>query len=301
MRSFIGLTKRNMLVYLRDKATVFFSLLSPLIILFLYLMFLKQNYVDSVNSVIKGAGIEAFITQSQVDGFVNSWLISGILASSCITVPLSSLTLIVTDKETQKDYDLNASPVKKWKLGISYLVAAFLNTFIITFIILTVGIILINTGSTPLSIDKIVLCYLALILGSLSGSAFMYVIVSFFKKNSAVGAFTGIVCAASGFLIGAYMPISMFADWLQVVANTLPGSHIAGIFRNLLMGNALEDMNSLINSAQFVNSMREGFSLELNFFGNMIDVDVMWIYSIIALIVLILADIFVFIKTSKRK
>jgi len=301
MRSFIGLTKRNMLVYLRDKATVFFSLLSPLIILFLYLMFLKQNYVDSVNSVIKGAGIEAFITQSQVDGFVNSWLISGILASSCITVPLSSLTLIVTDKETQKDYDLNASPVKKWKLGISYLVAAFLNTFIITFIILTVGIILINTGSTPLSIDKIVLCYLALILGSLSGSAFMYVIVSFFKKNSAVGAFTGIVCAASGFLIGAYMPISMFADWLQVVANTLPGSHIAGIFRNLLMGNALDDMNSLINSAQFVNSMRDGFSLELNFFGNMIDVDVMWIYSIIALIVLILADIFVFVKTSKRK
>ncbi len=301
MRSFIGLTKRNMLVYLRDKATVFFSLLSPLIILFLYLMFLKQNYVDSVNSVIKGAGIEAFITQGQVDGFVNSWLISGILASSCITVPLSSLTLIVTDKETQKDYDLNASPVKKWKLGISYLVAAFLNTFIITFIILTVGIILINTGSTPLSIDKIVLCYLALILGSLSGSAFMYVIVSFFKKNSAVGAFTGIVCAASGFLIGAYMPISMFADWLQVVANTLPGSHIAGIFRNLLMGNALEDMNSLINSAQFVNSMRDGFSLELNFFGNMIDVDVMWIYSIIALIVLILADIFVFVKTSKRK
>ncbi len=301
MRSFIGLTKRNMLVYLRDKATVFFSLLSPLIILFLYLMFLKQNYVDSVNSVIKGAGIEAFITQSQVDGFVNSWLISGILASSCITVPLSSLTLIVTDKETQKDYDLNASPVKKWKLGISYLVAAFLNTFIITFIILTIGIILINTGSTPLSIDKIVLCYLALILGSLSGSAFMYVIVSFFKKNSAVGAFTGIVCAASGFLIGAYMPISMFADWLQVVANTLPGSHIAGIFRNLLMGNALDDMNSLINSAQFVNSMRDGFSLELNFFGNMIDVDVMWIYSIIALIVLILADIFVFVKTSKRK
>ena len=137
MRSFIGLTKRNMLVYLRDKATVFFSLLSPLIILFLYLMFLKQNYVDSVNGVISGAGIQDFITQSQVDGFVNSWLISGILASSCITVPLSSLTLIVTDKETQKDYDLNASPVKKWKLGISYLVAAFLNTFIITFIILS--------------------------------------------------------------------------------------------------------------------------------------------------------------------
>ena len=129
MKSFIGLTKRNMLVYLRDRATVFFSLLSPLIILFLYIMFLKQNYVDSVNSIIVSAGLSDFITNKQVDGFVNSWLISGLLASSCITVPLSSLTLIVTDKEKQRDYDLLASPVKKWKIGLSYLVASFLNNF----------------------------------------------------------------------------------------------------------------------------------------------------------------------------
>lgn len=301
MRSFIGLTKRNMLVYLRDKATVFFSLLSPLIILFLYVMFLKQNYIDSVNSVILNSGLSNFITDKQVDSFVNSWLISGILASSCITVPLSSLTLIVVDKEFQKDYDLIASPVKKFKIGLAYLVAAFLNTLMITFIILTIGIIIINTGEAPLDIKEILLSYLVLVIGSLSGSAFMYMIVSLFKKNSTVGAFTGIVCAASGFLIGAYMPISMFAKWLQITANILPGSHIAGLFRNILMGNALDDMNSIINSSAFVDSMKDGFSLELNFFGEMIGSSTMWLYTCLSLVVLIGIDIIVFIKASKRK
>lgn len=301
MRSFIGLTKRNMLVYLRDKATVFFSLLSPLIILFLYVMFLKQNYVDSVNSIIKGVGIDSLITQKQIDGFVNSWLISGILAASCITVPLSSLTLIVSDKETQKDFDLFASPVKKWKLGISYLLASFLNTFIITAVILTLGIILLVVNGVPMSFTKIILCYLVLLIGSLSGSAFMYMIVSFFKKNTTVGAFTGIVCAASGFLIGAYMPISMFDKWLQIVANALPGSHISGLFRNLLMGSALDNMNSLLNSKEFMDNMKEVFSLDLYFFGNNIGQNVMWIYSIASLLVLIVLDVFVFLKTSKRK
>lgn len=301
MRSFIGLTKRNMLVYLRDRATVFFSLLSPLIILFLYIMFLKQNYVDNVNSIIVNAGLKDFISNKQVDGFVNSWLISGLLASSCITVPLSSLTLIVTDKEKQRDYDLLASPVKKWKIGLSYLLASFLNTLLITGIILTIGIIIITTGGLKMDFIDILKSYLVVILGSLSGSAFMYMIVSLFKKSSTVGAFTGIVCAASGFLIGAYMPISMFADWLQIVANSIPGSHIAGLFRNILMGNALNDMNSLIGSSVFINSMSEAFSLELNFFGNIIKENEMWIYSIVSLIVLIVVDIVVFIKASKRK
>ena len=301
MKSFIGLTKRNMLVYLRDRATVFFSLLSPLIILFLYIMFLKQNYVDSVNSIIVSAGLSDFITNKQVDGFVNSWLISGLLASSCITVPLSSLTLIVTDKEKQRDYDLLASPVKKWKIGLSYLVASFLNTLIITGIILTIGIIIITSSGLKMEFIDIIKSYLVVIIGSLSGSAFMYMIVSLFKKSSTVGAFTGIVCAASGFLIGAYMPISMFADWLQVLANTIPGSHIAGLFRNILMGNALSDMNSLIQSTEFINSMNEAFSLELNFFGSMIKENTMWIYSICSLVVMVVVDVIVFIKASKRK
>ena len=301
MKSFIGLTKRNMLVYLRDRATVFFSLLSPLIILFLYIMFLKQNYINSVKSIIIEVGLSDFITAKQIDGFVNSWLISGLLSTSCLTVPLSSLTLIVTDKEKQKDFDLMSSPVKKWKIGVSYLVASFLNTVIITGVILTIGIIIISSSGLKMEFIDIIKSYLVVILGSLSGSAFMYMIVSFFKSNSAVGAFTGIVCAASGFLIGAYMPISMFSKWLQIVANVIPGSHIAGLFRNILMGNSLNDMNSVIQSPIFIQSMNEGFSLELNFFGTMIKENVMWIYSLLSLGLLIVVDIIVFIKASKRK
>ena len=312
MGSFFGLVKRNMLVYLKNKATVFFSLLSPLIILFLYVMFLKQNYIDSLNNVfdsmnegLTAQGAPAIvIKESFLDSFVNSWLISGILASTFITVPLSSLTLMVTDIETKKDFDFKSSPVKRWIHGMSYLVASFLNTLIISLVIFGIGLVVINTGEAPINIITILKCLLGIVIGSLSGSGCMYMIVSWFKKSSAVGAFTGIVSAASGFLIGAYMPISMFDTWLQYVANTLPGSHVAGIFRNLLMDSTLEQMSKfvpMVAREEFLLSMHDAFSLKLNFYGHTIGESQMWLYASLTLVLILAADIFIYLKTSKRK
>lgn len=299
MKAFIGLTKRNMLVYLKDKATVFFSLLTPLIILMLYVLFLKQNYVDSITNATKEFG--GLITDGQIDTFVNAWLISGLVASSFITVPLSSLNVMVSDIEKKKDYDFSSTPVKKWVVGLSYLIASFLNTLIITFVILTIGIIVINSGESGLSGIEILLSYLGLIVGSLSGAAFMFLIMVFFKKSSTVGAFTGIVCAASGFLIGAYMPISSFSKGLQIIANILPGSHMAGIYRNIMLNGPLNEMSKAICSTEFISGMRDMFSLELNFFNNMVNENVMWIYAIISTVVIIGINMFLYFKLNKRK
>lgn len=299
MRTFIGLTKRNMLVYLKNKATVFFSLLTPLIILMLYILFLKQNYVDNLNNALKG--FNDLVTDKQIDSLVNSWLIAGLVASSFITVPLSSLEVMVSDFEKNKDFDFSSTPIKKWVIGLSYLVASFLNTLIITAIILTIGIITIQSGEAKLNALDILLAYIGLIFGSLSGAAFMFLIMIFFKKSSTVGAFTGIVCAASGFLIGAYMPISMFSKPIQVVANMLPGSHAAAIYRNLLVNGSIEAINSKINSPAFLDAMEDIFSINLNFFGNDIGTNVMWVYLILSTFVIIGINSLLYLKLSKRK
>ena len=48
LRGFMGLTKRNMLVFFTDKGTLFFSMLTPMIILLLYILFLKNNLLSSL-------------------------------------------------------------------------------------------------------------------------------------------------------------------------------------------------------------------------------------------------------------
>ena len=45
MNDILVLTKRNIKIYLRDKAAVFFSFLSIIILLALYFLFLKNAYI----------------------------------------------------------------------------------------------------------------------------------------------------------------------------------------------------------------------------------------------------------------
>ena len=50
--SYKGLTLRNSKVFLKDKTTVFFSMLTQIIILGLFLLFIKQSYLDGIDSAL---------------------------------------------------------------------------------------------------------------------------------------------------------------------------------------------------------------------------------------------------------
>ena len=56
MRKYFNLTKRNCLVFLRDRSAVFFSLLSMLIVLMLMGIFLARMNVDSVTDLLNTYG-----------------------------------------------------------------------------------------------------------------------------------------------------------------------------------------------------------------------------------------------------
>lgn len=301
--SFLGLTKRNMLVYLKDKTTVFFSMLSPLIVLGLYLLFLKDNYINVLIKTLSGFSISA--SEKDVSPFINSWLICGLLGTSCITVPLSSLTALTYDRENSIDYDFSATPTKKGTILLSYLISSTINTFIISLIILIIGFITLGIQGVFFSFGEVILGIVYLVLGSLSGSSIMMCIVCLFKKNSQVSAFTGIISAASGFLIGAYMPISEYDECIQNIANLLPGSHACGLYRNVLMENALNKVSEIVPIEQgrqaFFDGMVDTFGIKANFFGNTIDVVFMLFYVLITSVLFIGLDIFLFTKTSKRK
>ena len=54
MKMYIGLTKRNLLVYLKDKQSIVFSLLTSMIVFALYLLFLKSTFADAIESALSG-------------------------------------------------------------------------------------------------------------------------------------------------------------------------------------------------------------------------------------------------------
>lgn len=302
LNSYLGMTKRNILVFFKDKTTLFFSMLAPLIVFFLYIVFLKDTYLSSLKESL--SGLEEYVLASDIENIANSWLLAGLLGTSCITVSLNSLHVMVNDKNSKIDYDYNSSPIKGYIVVLSYFTGAFLNTFLITASILTVGLIILNSiGSLYLGFSTVILLYLVTILGCASSTILMMIIVSFFKKSSALGAFSGIVSAAVGFVIGAYIPLGNFSNAIQGILSLVPGSHVACLYRNLLMKNLLEHIDVSLNgmdSHTFISMAKEAFALNLNMFSYTTSNTFMMVYTSISAILALGLNIILYKRTVKR-
>lgn len=302
MRGFIGLTKRNLLIYFKDVAAVIFSLLTSIIVFVLYLVFLKGTYVNSINGFVEG--LETFIDSTDIDSMVSAILLVGILGSALITVPFSCLQTVIKDRENKIDYDISSTPVKRYQIILSYFTSAVISAFIVTGLLLTVGIVVISSqGNLHMSAMTTASTYGIVLLGSISSTALFLILALFFKTSAASSAFFGILSAASGFVIGAYIPLSQFSDRVQTFCNIFPATQITVLLRNNLLNGVIDKVNSDIggiDNGAFAAGIRESFNFKVMLFGNELAKANTYIYIIVAFVVSIAVLIFAYSKTYKR-
>ena len=269
----------------------------------LYLLFLRGTFIDALEKYLECA--KGLIDEKDIDVFANMLLLSGVIGSSVITVSYSSLVTIVADKQAKIDYDISATPVTRVKIIVCYLIAAFINSFIISAILLTGGLIIVSLlGNTYLSFINVLALYGITLLGSLSATTILMLLVILFKTTNSAGAFQGLLCAAVGFIIGAYIPISQFSTPIQTICNLFPGSHITALYRNVLLNGVIENMNSSMNgldNGSLAATLKEVFSVNLNMFDNYIMVDGMLWYVLAIIIASLITITILFNKLYKRK
>ncbi len=303
LRSYKGMTVRNIKVYIKDKTAILLSMLTQIIVLGLYLLFLKTSYVDMITASLSELG--DIVSKNDINALVNSWLVAGVIGTSVVTVALNALTIMVSDKQEKIDFDYNASPVKGGTVVMSYFSGAVASTFIISSILLTAGLLFIAvSGSFVYNLYDILMLYGLVLLGSVSATIILMLFASFFKKNSSLSSFGIMVSAAIGFVIGAYMPVSQFGDGVQTAVNLVPGSHIACLMRNVLMTPALDKIDTALNgidNGMFAEEIKNTFSFELNIFGIDFDINMMLVYSFIAIAVFLVLNLISFRISSKRK
>ena len=93
MNTVNSLIKRNVKLFFKDKGMFLVSLITPVILLVLYVTFLKNVYKESFM-----AGLPEWISEKLVDSLVGGQLISSILSVSAVTVAFCSNMLMVQDK-----------------------------------------------------------------------------------------------------------------------------------------------------------------------------------------------------------
>ena len=299
MRGILGFIKRNVLLFFKDWQSILFSLLTSIIVLVLYLLFLKGTFVSAIQSAMEQyPGLASMVPQKDIDMFANLFLLSGILGSAMISVPFSCITVLVKDRANKVDYDILSTPLKRGQIIFAYFVSAVLTSTLLSDIILAVGLIGIRMqGNMYLNISQVVKAFSIIALGSISASAIFMIIVLFFKTVSACEAFFGILSAASGFVIGAYIPISQFSDGVQTVCNLFPASQITIMLRNILLNGLLEHINTSIqgvDQGMFVLSLKEYFTFQAKLFKGYLDMNKMLEYILGVILFCIVAQIMIY-------
>ena len=299
MRMYMGLTKRNLLVYFKDKQSIVFSLLTSMIVFALYMLFLKSTFVDAINSALSAfPALRGIIKTEDIDMLSSIILLTGIIGSAMITVPYNCLQTVINDRENGVDRDILTTPIKRWQIVLSYFSASGISAVIMNGIILTAGLFILGAnGDLCMSAADIALVYAVVALGCLSSTALFMMLIPFFKTSSASGAFFGILSAVSGFVIGAYIPISQFSDRVQTVCNLFPASHVTILLRNALLGGVLDNIDKSIggvDNGMFVSTVKDIFTFRACMFGNTLEISQMCLYILGAFAVSLAGMIFLY-------
>jgi ABC-2 type transporter superfamily protein len=305
MRGILGLIKRNILLFFKDWQSILFSLLTSIIVLVLYLLFLKGTFVVAINKEMEQyPGPASMVSETDIDMFANLLLLTGILGSAMISVPFSCITTLVRDRANKVDYDILATPLKRGQIIFAYFVSAVLSSTLLTGIILTIGLVGIRMqGNIYLNASQVIKAFSIVALGSISASAIFMIIVLFFKTVSACEAFFGILSAASGFVIGAYIPISQFSNGVQTVCNLFPASQITIMLRNILLNGLLEHINTSLagtDQGMFVLSLKEYFTFQAKLFNGYLDMNKMLEYILGVILFCTVAQIMIYSGSYKK-
>lgn len=291
-----ALIKRNTKIYFKDKSLFFSSLITPLILLFLFVTFLRNVYVDSILLAIPdGVTIEA----SVVNGFAGSWLISSILATSCITIAFCANMVMVQDKVTGSFKDLTITPVKPSVLTLSYYISTAFVTAIVCYTTFGVGLIYLAFTGFYLSFADILLTILDVALLVMFGTALSTIVCLFLNSQGGISAVATLVSSMYGFICGAYMPLSEFSKTLQTILMFLPGTYGTGLLRTHLLNGVLNEMNTIGLSPSVTDNLSKSFDATLVFFNHTVPVWAM--YFVLAITIAILISIFLILTKVLNK
>ena len=292
----LALMKRNIKLFFKDKGMFFTSLITPAILLVLYVSFLGNVYRDSF---LMNLPPNVTVSEKLLDGLVGTQLISSILAVSCVTVAFCSNFLMVQDRANGSVKDLRISPVKPATLSMAYYLATLVSTLIICYVATGICLAYIATVGWYFSFADVLLLLLDVLLLVLFGTALSSVINFFLSTQGQISAVGTIVSSGYGFICGAYMPISSFGEGLQKVISFLPGTYGTSLIRNHSMQGALKAMEDEGVPSEVMESLRDALDCNLYFFEEQVQTPIM--YAILGGSVLALIGIYVLMNAMKKK
>lgn len=256
-----SLTSRNIRLYFKDKMTFFISLITPIILLVLFITFLKNTMESSLINGVQGYTLD----DKLVHAFSGGWLFSSVLSVSCVTISFCS-SMYVQDKLSGASLDFAVAPVKKSTLRLSYVLSNLFSTLIVCLILFVLGLIYLAIVGFYLTFTDILFILLNILLTASFGTLLANFIWNFVSSQGAVSGICTLVSSLYGFICGAYMPINSMGNAMKIFASFLPGTYSSVLFRYYYLNGVLNEISKTA-PPQMVNEIAKAFDINFSFFG----------------------------------
>ena len=232
MSAMLSLVSRHNKVFLRNKMLVFFSLLSVIIVITLYAIFLQKTQIDAIEQVVP-------VTDA-IQTMVNEWMVAGLLSITAFTTTLAVFGIYVRDFEMKTTTDFLATAVSRTKIQLSYVFSSLMIGFGMSLVaFICCEIFLLTIGADILSFGQMMKVIGTLLLSVILSSTINLFLVLFVKTQTTFSTLNTIVGTVIGFLCGVYVPIGSLPSYVQAMIHYFPISHTTVLFRDSLMSDSI--------------------------------------------------------------
>lgn len=275
MRRMKILVGRNLAFFLKNKSTVLLSFISIGIVMGLYVIFLRDFIMQSV----EGAGLKL----SYVKEFTDRLMVSGLLIVLNTTTCFGLMQLSVADAASGIQRDFLVAPVTKFQLEVSYWVSSIFISFFFT--IMTLGgaeIYFIVSYGNRVSIIALMKSIGTIFFSSCMNSGLLMCIMKFIKDTTSFSTFGNLYGMMCGFLAGSYLPYAMYPKRLRNILFYFPPMQLTSIIRQLYLSVYMEGERT------YGEPLYETFGVILTKGNRLITQREQWSYLIFALAIVLL-------------
>jgi multidrug/hemolysin transport system permease protein len=262
MYDLMSLVKRHTLRFLRDKTAVFFSFLSIIILLALYFLFIGRQYTSDLQGV--SDELKIFISVGVIMG--------GVLVINTVSLSLGVMGNVITDIEYKKLDAFLVTPIKRYKIILSYYLTSILVTSVLTLIMWVLTILYVGIFSgywyslmTILKVSGLLVFY------TFISATLMIFLTTLLKSVNAFGTLSGVLGTLIGFISGIYMPLFVLGKSMSFVASAVPFTHMTILLKNVMLAEPYAEL-----PVQMVQEIEIFYgTLEIGIFGQ--EVNMLWI------------------------
>jgi len=263
------LIKRHLKLFIKKPGNIFLSLLSSVVILSLYFLFIRDFTIKAVSDY-------GFISEMN-DLFVDRLMISGLLIVIGATSILSIVSIFITDKYI--------TAVSKINVIYTYIIASIIiSTFITLFIYLGIELFF-YIHYHYFEITEIINCCQLITLSNIIASNIIFIIAIFIQNITSFSTFETLYGVIIGFFTGVYIPIGYYPNMIKNIFFFFPLTQTTSLLRQVNTNQIVIDILSTYPKNTH-HILYQTFGIHLTFNGHDITLNNQFLFISITIILL---------------